>query len=99
MTALISSSDNIFRSNAGMSAVPSTVTSCFARAKPSISVSKVHIPSGRSGKSSFRFRPRQPRAYDLPCVAVTVAAGTGRPLNFTWPCALPRSERRGTEEQ
>ena len=83
MTALISSSDNT-RSNAGMSAVPATVTSCFARAKPSISVSKVHIPSGRSGKVVSVF-VHDNRERTIPLRRRHGGGGNRRLLNFTSP--------------
>src|SRR5205807_929369 len=71
--------------NAVAGASADTTTSCLIVEKPSIATSIVHGPSARSAR---RYRPSSSVTVERvapACVAVTVAPGTGRPENVTWP--------------
>src|SRR5262249_39095512 len=57
----------------------------FSFANPSISISMVHVPSGKSGRAYVPIRSVMATNFFSPCDAVTVAPGTGTPPKTTWP--------------
>ena len=61
------------------------VTSCAAAAKPVIATAMLHLPSARSGNEYRPWSSVIEDSFLSPCVAVTVAPGTGRLLKVTWP--------------
>src|SRR6185369_4710687 len=72
-----------FHSDGG--APGATMTSCWMVAKQSISIRIVQVPSARSGKEYQPCASEMAPIFCVPCVAVMVAPGTGRPPKVTRP--------------
>ena len=77
LSALISSAGSIFSSQVDVDVSPLSGTN------PCISSSMIHVPSGKSGKTYAPIESVMALNFFSPCVTVTVAPGTGTPLNTT----------------
>ena len=77
LSALISSTGSIFNSQVDVDVSPLSGTN------PCISISMAQVPSGKSGKTYAPIESVTAVNFFSPCVAVTVAPGTGTPLNTT----------------
>ena len=77
LSALISSAGSIFSSQVDVDVSP------FSGTNPCISISMAHAPSGKSGKTYAPIGSVTAVNFFSPCVKVTVAPGTGTPLNTT----------------
>ena len=74
-----------FRSQSAGGASDAIPTSRVSLAKPIISTSMVHVPSANSGNEYAPWSSVVVTIFLSPCVAVTVAPGTGNPPDLTAP--------------